>query len=76
MDKLNVTVPSKLDVVWALVKPRSNLTVVKKILVCSFYSPPCRGANPKMTDYLITTLQMLVTQHPESGIMMGADRKR
>ena len=76
VDKLNITTPPNLDVVWAIVKPRkqSDRGICKSFIVCSFYSPPFRGKNAKMTDHLITTLQMLSTQHPHSGTIMGADR--
>ena len=46
----------------------------KKIIVCSYYSPPRSKKNQKLTDHLITTLHMLATKHPDSPIIIGADK--
>ena len=40
----------------------------------SFYSPPNSRKNSKLCDHIVTTLQMLSTQYPNSPIIMGADR--
>ena len=73
-EKINIFVPNGLEVVWGLLQPKSNTAYFKKIIVCTFYSPPGSRRNSKLADYLVGTLQMLSTKYPEAGIIMGADR--
>ena len=74
LEKLDVAIPHNLEVVWGLLSSKSGNARFRKILVCSFYSPPRSKKNQKMTDHLVTTLHMLVTKHPEAPIIMGADK--
>ena len=71
--KLEIIIPSNMDVVWALLKPKYLKPRYKQIIVCSFYSPPKCQRNSKMADHLVGTLHMLNTNYPDSGIIMGAD---
>ena len=48
----------------------------KKIILCSFYSPPSRRTNSKMADHLVSTLHMLTAKYPGSGIILGADKNK
>ena len=71
---VNVSVPNDLEVVWGLVKPVSScIQTYKKIIICSFYSPPNKLRNLKLADHIASTLHMLYTENPESGIILGAD---
>ena len=74
LEKLNIVIPHKLEVVWGLLRSKSEEARYKKILLCSFYSPPNSGKNQKLTDHLVTTLHMLSTQYPDVPIIMGADK--
>ena len=38
--KLHVENPKSLEVVWGLLRPRKVLGSIRKIIICSFYSPP------------------------------------
>ena len=59
-EKLDVLVPKNLEVVWGLLKPRSlSPSLYKRIIACSFYSPPSKGKHSKLADHIITTLHML-----------------
>ena len=58
IEKLNVHVPNNLEVVWGLLKPKNASAKYKRIVVCSFYSPPNKRRNSKMADHLVSTLQM------------------
>ena len=69
-----VHVPSGLEVVWGLIKPKTHETKFKKIIICSFYSPPGKYRYTAMSDYICSTLHLLYTKHPESGIILGADK--
>ena len=71
---LDVKPPKDLEVTWGLIKPKTQLHKFKQILICSFYSPPSKHKNLKLAEYLTTTLHMLYTKYPNSGIIMGADR--
>ena len=74
LEKLNVIIPHKLEVVWGLVTCKAEKAKFKKFIACSFYSPPQSRKNQKLTDHLVTTLHMLVTKYPEAPIIMGADK--
>ena len=74
LEKLNINIPEKLEMIWGLMKLKSEIARYKKIVVCSFYSPPRSRRNAKLTDHIITTLQMLSTQYPGSPIILGADK--
>ena len=74
IEKLPVHIPQNLEVVWGLLKPKNPSAQYKKIVVCSFYSPPNKQRNSKMADHVVTTLQMLVTNYPGCGIILGADK--
>ena len=74
LEKLNVHIPHNLEVVWGLMKSKIPSAKFKKIITCSFYSPPSKKRNTKMADHIVSTLQMLTSIYPESGIILGADR--
>ena len=59
---------------WGLLKPKAEDAKYKKIILCSFYSPPKSRKNLKLTDHIVTTLQMLATQYPDCPIILGADK--
>ena len=75
-EKIDVFTPDNLEVVWGLLKPKESSAKFKKIIACSFYSPPNNGKNTRLADYLVSTLQMLYTRYPESGIILGADKNK
>ena len=72
--KLDIKPPSGLEVIWGLVKPKSPESMFKTIIICSFYSPPAKGKNSSLADHIVTTLHMLCTRYPESGLILGADK--
>ena len=74
LEKLDVIIPSSLDVVWGMLKPRNGPSKFKRIIVCSFYSPPKNRKNSRLADHLVGTLHMLNAKYPDSGIIMGADK--
>ena len=73
-EKLNIHTPKNLEVVWGLLRPKDTSAKFKKIVVCSFYSPPNKRRNSKMADHIVTTLQMLSAKYPECGLILGADK--
>ena len=74
--KINIFVPNNLEVVWSMVKPKNQFTKFKKIIACSFYSPPSKKKNTKLADHIVTTLHMLLSKYPESAIILGADKNQ
>ena len=73
-EKLNISIPNNLEAVWGLLKPKDASVKFKKIIVCSFYSPPNKNCNTKMADHIVTTIQMLSAKYPECGLILGADK--
>ena len=73
-EKLKVFIPGNLEVVWGLLRPKSPSSKFKKIIVCSFYSPPNKKRNSKMADHIVSTLQMLYSKYPDCGLILGADK--
>ena len=74
LEKINISIPDNLEIVWGLLKPKSEDAKFKKIILCSFYSPPKSRKNLKLTDHIVTSLQMLATKYPNCPIILGADK--
>ena len=74
LEKLKIFIPHNLKVIWGLLKVKAEDAYFKKIIVCAFYSPPYSKKNLKLTDHLITILQMLKTKYPGSPMILGADK--
>ena len=74
VQKLKISIPTNLEVVLGLLKPKDQTAIFKKIVVCSFYSPPNKNRNTKMADNLVSTLQMLSAKYPDCGVVLGADK--
>ena len=76
LERLNIHIPHNLEIVWGLLKPKDQTATFKRIILCSFYSPPNSRKNAKLTDHIVTTLQRLSTEYPESPMILGADRNK
>ena len=74
LENLQINIPHNLEIIWGLLRPKSEEAFFKKLIVCSFYSPPNSRKNSKMTDHIITTLHMLKMKHPDAPILMGSDK--
>ena len=74
LEKMNIFVPHNLEIIWGLLKPKSEEAKYKKIILCSYYSPPNSRKNSKLTDHIISTLHMLKTKYPDSPMILGADK--
>ena len=74
IEKLDIFVPSGLEVIWGLVKPKNVAAKFKRIITCSFYSPPNKMKNTKLADHLVSTLHMLSSKYSDCGIILGADK--
>ena len=62
-----------IEVVWAIFRPISPSKSLKKILLCSFYSPPLAGKNAKLVDHLTDEVQKFLALNPDGGIIVSGD---
>ena len=76
VEKLEIQIPHKLEIVWALAKPKHSDAHFKNIILCSFYSPPRSRLRNKLKDHIIGTLQILTTKYGECAIFCGGDKNR
>ena len=75
-EKLNVIIPDGLEVVYGLLKPKCGTALYKKIIICSFYSPPTKQRDSKLADHIVSTLQMLSTKYENCPIILGGDKNK
>ena len=71
-----VTVPSKLEVVWFMAKPVNSDTAIRNIILCSFYSPPGSRLKTRndLMDHNVGSLFMLTTKNENCAIYVCGDR--
>ena len=60
IERLNIPVPNNLEIVWGLLKPKNGQSKMRRIIVCSFYSPPKSRKNSRLADHMVGTLQMSI----------------
>ena len=75
-EKLDIQIPHKLEVVWAIARPKNEDAQFKVLILCSFYSPPRSRLRNKLKDHIIGTLQMLTTKYGECGLFVGGDKNK
>ena len=73
MEKIPISPPKPLELVWALVKP-NNPGKYKQIIVCSFYSPPNTRKSDELLEHMTCNLQQLLLKYPKAGIIIAGDR--
>ena len=74
VSKLNISIPKPLEIVWGLLRPLHHTGVVRKVILCSFYSPPNSRKNLKLIDHISITYNSLKIQHPEAAIIISGDK--
>ena len=76
--RLDILVPSKLECVWAILRPKNitKNTQFKEIVLCGFYSAPKSKKNAKLLDHMIGTMQVLLTKYPKCGYAAGGDKNQ
>ena len=72
--KLNIHIPKPLEVIWALVKPVKQMGSIKKIIACSFYSPPNSRKNKQLVEHIANTYSFLKIQHPDASVIISGDK--
>ena len=58
LEKLNINIPDRLEIIWGIIKTKEETARFKRIIVCSFYSPPKSRKNGKLNDHIVTTLHI------------------
>lgn len=76
ISKLNISIPKSIEVVWGIVKPKTVSGKINLIICCCFYSPPKTRKNPILIDHITMTLQSLLTQYPNAGVIISGDRNK
>ena len=72
--KLHIVIPKSLEVVWGLLRPREILGKIRKIIICSFYSPPRSRKKTLLIDHILTVLDKLRTEHPGAATIISGDK--
>ena len=75
ISKINITVPSKLEVVWGILRPKNitQATVFKEYILAAIYSTPNYKKNSVLQTHLITIMHHLLTLYPKAGYCIGGD---
>ena len=74
LEKLEVNIPHKLEVVWGLMRPKKVTSKMREIIICAFYSPPNSKKNSKLLDHMMTTTHFLLAKYPNAGLVLGGDK--
>ena len=78
VEKLQVEIPHKLEVIWCLVRPREVTRTMqfKEIIACAFYSAPNYRKNAKLVQHLISQMHLFLVKYPRAGFVSGGDRNK
>ena len=74
ISKLNINIPSNLEIVWGLLRPHEVTGKITKIIVCCFYCPPKSTKKTALIDHMTLTLQSLRTTFPKARAVISGDR--
>ena len=65
--------PSNLEVTFATLRPKSDLSPKFMIIVCALYSPPRSRKKSLMVDFIAETYNKLKTKYPSAYFVLGGD---
>ena len=71
--KLDVPCVGKLEVIWALARPKESGGRIKEFIVCGFYSPPRKGKNNQLVQHLVENVTILLRKYPDAGFYIAGD---
>ena len=63
LEKIDIAIPKKMEVCWGLLRPKQANSHVKKIVCCSFYSPPKDRNKTLLMDHIIINTNLLMTKY-------------
>ena len=72
--KLNIDIPSPLEVVWGMLRPKIPTGSISKVILCSFYSPPNSKKKGALVDHMTTTINKLKVLHPKAYFIIAGDK--
>ena len=72
--KLHIEIPKSLEVVWGILRPKRIIGRIRKIIICSFYSPPRSRKKTILIDHILTVLNKLRTEHPDAATIIAGDK--
>ena len=55
-------------------RPVTNSTVIKEIIVVAFYCPPNSKKKSKLLDHILANVHILLTKYPNAGVIIGGDK--
>ena len=76
VEKLDIQIPHHLEIIWALARPKAEGAEFKRIILCSFYSPPRSRLRNKLKDHIVGTLERLTTKYEKCAIYVGGDKNK
>ena len=50
-------------------RPVTNSTVIKEIIVVAFYCPPNSKKKSKLLDHILANVHILLTKYPNAGVI-------
>ena len=74
--KLDVPCVGKLEVIWALARPKESGGRIKEFIVCGFYSPPRKGKNNQLVQHLVENVIILLRKYPDAGFYIAGDANK
>ena len=74
--KLNIHISKPLEVVWAMLRPMEVTGLVKRVILCSIYSPPNSKKNPQLVDHISITYNKLKTRYPDAAFILSEDKNQ
>ena len=76
LEKIEISIPHKLEVVYGLVRPKNAAFSARfrEIIAIAFYSPPKSRKKSLLLDHIVETCHMLLSKYPQAGILIGGDK--
>ena len=68
-----LTIPEELEIVWVWVRPQRLPRPIAGLIVCVIYHPPSSPHDALLRDHLSSSLDILQTKYPNSGIVILGD---
>ena len=72
--KLNIEIPTSVEVVWGPLRPKKVIGKINKIILCSFYCPPRSKKKNILIDHISTVLNNLKVDHPNAATIIAGDK--
>ena len=74
MTKLNIVIPKPIEVVWGILRAKTKVGLLTKIILYSFYYPPNSKKNTLLVDHISVTISKLKLEHPSAATIIAGDK--